>query len=113
MRQKGIVQYSTFVLTKYHCDLYNSTCYKVLPPTANVLPRTFCETIFSTVSAVCPPRFHTGLFHLLSVRCVHSIYPALFLRVYILGYGTYTWAKSYDAWQNSKAAHVAGHGADH
>lgn len=27
------------------------------------------------------------------------------------GYGTYTWAKSYDEWQNSKAAHVAGHGA--
>ena len=26
-----------------------------------------------------------------------------------IGYGTYTWAKKYDAWQNSKAAHVAGH----
>lgn len=23
------------------------------------------------------------------------------------GYGTYTWAKSYDKWQNSKAGHVA------
>ncbi|KAJ3007449.1 hypothetical protein NUW54_g3547 [Trametes sanguinea] len=25
------------------------------------------------------------------------------------GYATYSWAKRYDAWQNSKAAHVAGH----
>ncbi|KIP05624.1 hypothetical protein PHLGIDRAFT_24989 [Phlebiopsis gigantea 11061_1 CR5-6] len=30
---------------------------------------------------------------------------------FALGYGTYTWAKGYDEWQNSKAAHVAGHGA--
>ncbi|KAI0701930.1 cytochrome b-c1 complex subunit 8 [Cytidiella melzeri] len=30
---------------------------------------------------------------------------------FAIGYGTYTWAKSYDTWQNSKAAHVAGHGA--
>lgn len=30
---------------------------------------------------------------------------------HFLGYGTYAWAKRYDAWQNSKAAHVAGHGA--
>ncbi|KAI0672435.1 cytochrome b-c1 complex subunit 8 [Trametes maxima] len=30
---------------------------------------------------------------------------------FAIGYGTYSWAKRYDAWQNSKAAHVAGHGA--
>ncbi|KAI0080415.1 hypothetical protein K474DRAFT_1657836 [Panus rudis PR-1116 ss-1] len=30
---------------------------------------------------------------------------------FALGYGTYTWAKSYDTWLNSKAAHVAGHGS--
>ncbi|KAM5531375.1 hypothetical protein V8D89_014968 [Ganoderma adspersum] len=29
---------------------------------------------------------------------------------FTLGYGIYTWARSYDKWQNSKAAHVAGHG---
>ena len=23
------------------------------------------------------------------------------------GYGTYAWAKKYDAWQNSKAGHIA------
>ncbi|RDX40823.1 hypothetical protein OH76DRAFT_1365611 [Lentinus brumalis] len=28
---------------------------------------------------------------------------------FAIGYGTYAWAKRYDAWQNSKAAHVAGH----
>ncbi|THH31830.1 hypothetical protein EUX98_g2346 [Antrodiella citrinella] len=28
---------------------------------------------------------------------------------FAVGYGTYTWAKKYDTWQNSKAAHVAGH----
>ena len=27
----------------------------------------------------------------------------------MIGYGTYTWAKGYDEWQNSKAAHLAGH----
>ena len=31
----------------------------------------------------------------------------------ISGYGAYAWAKRYDAWQNSKAAHVAGHHGDH
>ena len=30
--------------------------------------------------------------------------------MHITGYGTYTWARNYDEWQNSKAAHVAGHG---
>ncbi|KAI0826193.1 cytochrome b-c1 complex subunit 8 [Irpex lacteus] len=30
---------------------------------------------------------------------------------FAIGYGTYTWAKKHDAWQNSKAAHVAGHGS--
>ncbi|EJF61854.1 hypothetical protein DICSQDRAFT_146974 [Dichomitus squalens LYAD-421 SS1] len=29
---------------------------------------------------------------------------------FAIGYGTYAWAKSYDAWQNSKAAHAHGHG---
>lgn len=28
------------------------------------------------------------------------------------GYGVYTWAKSYDEWQNSKAGHLA-LGGDH
>ena len=28
----------------------------------------------------------------------------------VTGYGIYSWARSYDKWQNSKAAHVAGHG---
>lgn len=30
---------------------------------------------------------------------------------HVLGYGTYAWAKKYDAWQNSKAAHE--HGVEH
>ncbi|KAI0705517.1 cytochrome b-c1 complex subunit 8 [Earliella scabrosa] len=30
---------------------------------------------------------------------------------FAMGYGTYAWAKRYDAWQNSKAAHIAGHGS--
>ncbi|KAK7683784.1 hypothetical protein QCA50_013160 [Cerrena zonata] len=46
-------------------------------------------------------------FRRLSSQAVYWVIP------FGLGYGTYTWAKSYDAWQNSKAAHVAGHGADH
>jgi ubiquinol-cytochrome c reductase subunit 8 len=29
----------------------------------------------------------------------------------ISAYGTYTWAKRYDVWQNSKAGHVALHGS--
>ncbi|KAI0795516.1 cytochrome b-c1 complex subunit 8 [Abortiporus biennis] len=36
-----------------------------------------------------------------------------FVVPFAVGYGTYTWAKSYDAWQNSKAAHEAGHAAEH
>ncbi|PSR75792.1 hypothetical protein PHLCEN_2v8909 [Hermanssonia centrifuga] len=39
----------------------------------------------------------------LSVQVPYWIVP------FAIGYGTYTWAKSYDEWQNSKAAHVAGH----
>ncbi|EKM56682.1 uncharacterized protein PHACADRAFT_253942 [Phanerochaete carnosa HHB-10118-sp] len=39
----------------------------------------------------------------LSGQAVYWIFP------FALGYGTYTWAKKYDEWQNSKAAHVAGH----
>ncbi|KAG8216051.1 cytochrome b-c1 complex subunit 8 [Butyriboletus roseoflavus] len=29
---------------------------------------------------------------------------------FAIAYGTYTWAKRYDAWQNSKAGHIALHG---
>ena len=29
------------------------------------------------------------------------------------GYAVYAWAKKHDAWQNSKAAHVAGGHAEH
>lgn len=49
-------------------------------------------------------KFHTGLFRSQLVRScafprhLHLIVPA---------YGTYTWAKRYDAWQNSKAGHLA------
>ncbi|GJE86333.1 UcrQ domain-containing protein [Phanerochaete sordida] len=33
---------------------------------------------------------------------------------FAIGYGTYTWARSHDEWQNSKAAHVAGgHHGEH
>ncbi|GBE83550.1 Cytochrome b-c1 complex subunit 8 [Sparassis crispa] len=39
----------------------------------------------------------------LSGQVPYWIVPAL------IGYGTYTWANRYDAWQNSKAAHVSGH----
>jgi len=28
---------------------------------------------------------------------------------FAIGYGTYTWAKRYDTYLNSKAAHIAGH----
>ncbi|OCH88723.1 hypothetical protein OBBRIDRAFT_794969 [Obba rivulosa] len=28
---------------------------------------------------------------------------------FAIGYGTYTWAKSYDTYLNSKEAHIAGH----
>ncbi|KAI0664151.1 cytochrome b-c1 complex subunit 8 [Cubamyces menziesii] len=30
---------------------------------------------------------------------------------FAMGYGIYSWAKRVDAWQNSKAGHLAGHGA--
>ncbi|KAF8556615.1 hypothetical protein OG21DRAFT_1482961 [Imleria badia] len=30
---------------------------------------------------------------------------------FAIAYGTYTWAKRYDVWQNSKAGHIALHGA--
>ncbi|EIW79859.1 hypothetical protein CONPUDRAFT_83121 [Coniophora puteana RWD-64-598 SS2] len=32
---------------------------------------------------------------------------------FAIGYGTYTWAKKRDAWQNSKAGHIALHGDGH
>ncbi|KAI4527045.1 cytochrome b-c1 complex subunit 8 [Schizophyllum commune] len=30
-----------------------------------------------------------------------------FVIPFAIGYGTYAWAKKYDAWQNSKAGHIA------
>ncbi|KAF8842842.1 hypothetical protein BDN67DRAFT_965286 [Paxillus ammoniavirescens] len=30
---------------------------------------------------------------------------------FAIAYGTYTWAKRYDVWQNSKAGHLALHGS--
>ncbi|KAI0357814.1 hypothetical protein OH77DRAFT_1435553 [Trametes cingulata] len=41
----------------------------------------------------------------LSSQAIYWVIP------FAIGYGTYSWAKRYDAWQNSKAAHIAGHGA--
>ncbi|KAI0753273.1 cytochrome b-c1 complex subunit 8 [Daedaleopsis nitida] len=41
----------------------------------------------------------------LSSQLVYWVVPFAF------GYSVYSWAKRYDTWQNSKAAHVAGHGA--
>ncbi|KAH7882941.1 cytochrome b-c1 complex subunit 8, partial [Phlebopus sp. FC_14] len=31
---------------------------------------------------------------------------------FVIGYGTYVWAKKRDAWQNSKAGHLALHGSE-
>jgi len=47
------------------------------------------------------------------VRRISSQVPYWIVPVAI-GYGTYSWAKSYDAWQNSKEGHIALHGkGDH
>jgi len=40
-----------------------------------------------------------------------SVQVPYFAIPFAIGYGTYAWAKSYDTWQNSKAAHIAGHHA--
>ena len=44
-----------------------------------------------------------------SSRIFCTPYTCYRMLTYVTGYGVYTWAKGYDAWQNSKAAHVAGH----
>lgn len=37
----------------------------------------------------------------------HSIHHVLVCKHLPAGYGIYSWAKSYDDWQNSKAGHIA------
>lgn len=53
-------------------------------------------------------KHHTGSSRSQLVRsCVSPHH----LHLIIPAYGTYTWAKRYDAWQNSKAGHIALQGA--
>jgi hypothetical protein len=76
-------------------------------------------------TVVCPLKLATGSFPSVLVRTHYPIHfipfsPSrfslssstfgIFLTIILsLGYGTYAWAKKYDTWQNSKAAHLAGH----
>lgn len=49
-----------------------------------------------------------GAYHLALVTLVYCLTKNRFL-----GYGVYTWAKSYDEYQNSKAGHLASGGVHH
>ena len=81
---------------------------------ASVQSRGSSQATSSTATAACPGKSHIGSSH----SQLASTFPFRFaIPVMIivlagcafarLGYGTYTWAKSYDKWQNSKAGHAA------
>ena len=83
-------------------------------------PTTSSAATSSTGTVVFLASLSTGPFHLPSVcrqfmqpsQCVACSIQVDDQRAYMhasIGYATYAWAKSYDEWQNSKAAHAHGH----
>ncbi|TCD61369.1 ubiquinol--cytochrome-c reductase subunit 8 [Steccherinum ochraceum] len=119
MPQKGIIQYSASSLSLFLRRAHRSP--QLLPLhllLLLLLPRRGVETKRHTragETGVSPFRqrathnlFRSYLFNGFTRLSAHVGY---WIVPVALGYGTYTWAKKYDTWLNSKAAHVAGHGA--
>ena len=83
-------------------------------PSANAPRTTSSPATSSTATAACPGKSHIGSSHSQLASTFPFRFAPLVMIIVLagcafarLGYGTYTWAKSYDKWQNSKAGHAA------